>query len=78
METVDHFKYTGAIICVEGSRREMLFRAAQTIAALARLNPVWKDKNIRIKYKLRLMRIIIFLYACETWTLTAELQGRIQ
>ena len=33
-ETVDHFKYIGAIICDEGSRREVLSRAAQTMAAL--------------------------------------------
>ena len=59
----------------------MLSRAAQTMAALARLKIIWKDKNIRIKHKIRLMRALvmtIFLYACETWTLTAELQRRIQ
>ena len=38
LETVDHFKYIGAIICDEGSRREVLSRAAQTTTALARLN----------------------------------------
>ena len=62
-------------------RREVLSRAAQTMAALARLKIIWKDKNIRIKHKIRLMRTLvmtIFLYACETWTLTAELQRRIQ
>ena len=55
LETVDHFKYLGAIICDEGSRREVLSRAAQTMAALARLKTIWKDKNIRIKYKIRLI-----------------------
>ena len=81
LEAVYHFKYIGAIICDEGSRREVLSRAAQTMAALARLKTIWKDKNIRIKHKIRLMRalvITIFLYVCETWTLTAELQRRIQ
>ena len=80
METVDHFKYLGAIICDEGSKREFLSRAAQILAALARLKTIWKYKNIRIKHKIRLMRalvITIFLYACETLTLTAELQRRI-
>ena len=51
------------------------------MAALARLKIIWKDKNIRIKHNIRLMRALvmtIFLYACETWTLTAELQRRIQ
>ena len=37
LETVDHFKCIGAIIYDEGSRREVLSRAAQTIAGLSRL-----------------------------------------
>ena len=36
LETVDPFKYLGAIICDEGSRREVLSRAAQTMAALGK------------------------------------------
>ena len=36
-ETVDHFKYLAAIICDEGSTREVLSRADQTMTALARL-----------------------------------------
>ena len=63
---------------LEGSRREVLSRAAQTMAAL---KIIWKDKNIRIKHKIRLMRslvITIFLYACNTWTLTTKLHRRIQ
>ena len=42
---------------------------------------LWKDKNIALSSKIRLMRslvISIFLYACETWTLTAELEKKIQ
>ena len=52
LETVDHFKYLGPIICNEGSRREVLPSAAQTMAALARLKIIWKDKSIRIKHKI--------------------------
>ena len=77
----DYFKYIGSIICDGGSRRVVLSRAAQTMAALARLKTSWKDKNIIIKHKIRLMRVLvitIFLYACETWTLAAELQRIIQ
>ena len=50
---------------------------AQITAALTRLKPIWIDKSSKI----RLMRsfvTFIFLYACESWTLTAELQRRIQ
>ena len=54
---------------------------SQTMASLARLTTICKANNIRIKHKMRLMRALvipIFLYACETWTITAELQRRIQ
>ena len=48
---------------------------------MTRLKPIWKDKNITIRSKIRLMRslvVSIFLYAWETWNLTAELQRRVQ
>ena len=58
LDTVDHFKYIGASICDVGSRREVLSGAAQTMAALARLKIIWKDKNIRIIHKIRVMRAL--------------------
>ena len=54
---------------------------AQTTGALTMLKPVWNDRSISLSSKIRLMRSLvtsIFLYACESWTLTAELQRRIQ
>ena len=42
---------------------------------------VWIDKSLSLNFKIRLMRSLvtsILLYACESWTLTAELQRRIQ
>ncbi|KAI8488077.1 hypothetical protein Bbelb_341950 [Branchiostoma belcheri] len=80
LQTVDQFKYLGSIISKEGSKAEVISRAAQTAAAMARLRPIWRDRNISLKSKVRLLRalvISIFLYACEAWTLTAELQRRI-
>ena len=59
----------------------ILSRIAQTTVALTRLKPVWIDKIISLSSKIRLMRSLvtsIFLFACESWTLTAELQRRIQ
>ena len=81
LETVTSFKYLGSVITDEGSKPEMLARIAQTTAALTRLKPVWIDKSISLSSKLRLMRsfdTFIFLYACESWTLKAELQRRTQ
>ena len=81
LETVNSFKYLSSVITVEGSKLEILSRIAQTTAALTRLKPVWNERSISLSSKIRLMRCLvtsIFLYACESWTLTAELQRRIQ
>ena len=59
----------------------MIARIAQTIAALTKLRTIWSDKHITLKSKVRLMRSLvfsIFLYACESWTLTKDLERRIQ
>ena len=81
LETVTSFKYLGSVITDEGSKPELLCIIAQATAALTRLKPIWMDKSISLSSKIRLMRFLvtsIFLYACESWTLTAELQRRIQ
>ena len=81
LETVTSFKYLGSVIPDEGSKPEILSRIAQTTAALTRLKQVWNDRSISLSSKIRLMCshvTSIFLYACESWTLTAELQTRIQ
>ena len=75
LETVTSFKYLGSVITDESSKPEILSRIAQATAALTRLKPVWIDKSISINSKIRLMRSLvtsIFLYACESWTLTAK------
>ena len=81
LETVHSFKYLGAIVSDEGSKPEVLSRIAQTTAAVTKLKVIWNDKNIAISSKIRLMRSLamsIFLYACETWTITADIERRIQ
>ena len=81
LEEVENFKYLGAIISNEGSKPEILSMIAQTTVALSRLKIIWRDKNISLASKDKLMRTIIlftFLYACESWILTAEIETRIQ
>ena len=76
--TVTNFKYLGAVVSDDGSKQEVLSRIAQ---ALTKLKPIWRDNNICLGSKLKLMRslvISIFLYTCESWTLTAELEKRTQ
>ena len=79
LETVTSFKYLGSVIIDEGSKPEIISRIAQTTAALTRLKPVWEDRRISLSSKVRVMRSFdtsIFLYACESWTLSAELQRK--
>ena len=81
LETVTSFKYLGSVITDEGSKPEILSRIAQITAALTGLKPVWIDKSISVISKIQLMRFLVtslFLYACESWTITAEPQRRIQ
>ena len=79
--TVTSFKCLGAVVSDNGSKPEVLSRIAQATAALTKLKPIWRDNNISLGSKMKLMRslaISIFLYACESWTLTAELEKRTQ
>ena len=81
LEEVENFKYLGGVNSNEGSKPEILSRIAQTTTALSRLKIIWMDKNILLASKVKLMRTLIlstFLYACESWTLTAEIERRIQ
>ena len=81
LKTVQSFKYLGAIVTDEGSMPEKRSGIAQTIAALTKLKIIWNDKNIDLSAKIRLLRSLvmsIFLYSCETWTLTAEIERNIQ
>ena len=81
LETVQGFKYLGAIVTDEGPMPEIRFRISQTIAALTKLKIIWDDKNMELSSKIRLLRSLvmsIFVYYCETWTLTAEIKTKIQ
>ena len=72
--TADAFSSVISSVSVQG-------HTPQTTAALTRLKPVWNDRSISHSSKIRLMRSLvtsIFLYACESWIVTAELQRRIQ
>ena len=81
LETVRCFKYLGTIVSNDGSKPEVLSRIVQTTAAVTKLKVIWNDKNIAISSKIRLMCSLVMpicLYACETWTITADIERRIQ
>ena len=81
LESLRRFKYLGSVVSDEGSKPEILYRIAQTTAALTRSKPVWNDRSISLSSKIQLMHSLVTfipLYVCESWTLTEELQRRIR
>ena len=64
LETVTSSKYLGSVITNEGSKPEILYRIAQTTAALTRLKPVWTDMSISLSSKMRLMRFLAHPSSC--------------
>ena len=81
LNEVQNFKYLGELINEECPKPEVLARVAQVTAALSSLKIVWRCRNITLRSKIHIMRslvISIFLYVCETGTLTADHQRRIQ
>ena len=61
--------------------QQVLSRIAQATAALTKLKLIWRVNNISLRSKVKLMRSVVIsicLYACESWTLIAELEKRTQ
>ena len=82
LEEVDQFKYLGSTQTKDGtSVKEVKIRLAQAHSAMARLAILWKNKAISFPTKIVLYRSLVLsvlLYGCEGWTLTADLERRIQ
>ena len=72
-------KFLRAVVSDDDSKPEILSRIAQATVVFAKLKPIWRNNNVSLGSKVKLMRslvISIFLYACESWTLTAELEKK--
>ena len=81
LECVHQFKYLGATITSDArSATEIKIRIATATSTLAKLKPIWRNKRISMTSRMHLLRALItsiFLYGCETWTVTAEMEKRI-
>ena len=82
LEKVINFKYLGATLCKDGTcSAEIRIGIALAMAAMARLNRIWRSNTISFASKLKLYMFLvtsILLYGCETWTLLADSEKRIQ
>ena len=75
------FQYNEAVVSDDGSKPKVLSRIAQATTSFTKLKPIWRDNKISLGSKVKLMCsfvISIFLNACESWILTAELEKRMQ
>ena len=79
--TITSVKYLGAVVSDDSSKPEILSRIVQATTALTKLKPIWRDNNVSLGSKVKLvcsLVISIFLYACESWSLIAELERKKQ
>ena len=83
LRTTTSFKCLGTIVLEEGSKTEVLDEGSKTEALLAvtKMRSIWRDKNTSLGSKIKLPHCLvtsIFLYICESWALTTELEKRTQ
>ena len=82
LEQVRSFTYLGSRIEDNGkSKMEMRVRIGRATCALAKLDVIWRAKNIRMENKLLLLRSVVaatLLYACESWTMNKKDEQRLR
>ena len=78
--TVTSCRYIGAVVSDDGSEQEILPRVVQATVAFTRLKPIWRDNTLHVPLRSKVKLICLchfhFLYACKSWTLTAEPEKR--
>ena len=69
-------------MCKDGTYfAEICIRIVSAMAAMARLNRIWPLNTISFASMLKLYKSVvtsILLYGCETWTLLADSEKKIQ
>ena len=76
LETVHVFKFVGGILSDEGSKPKVLSGISQTTAAVTKLKVIWSNNYIAIGSKGPWTCMSICLYACNTWTITTDIERR--
>ena len=82
LEEVSTFKYLGATLSKDSkSTKEIKTRIAIAISTMAKLDKIWKSKEIRFPTKMKLYRALVLstlLYGCESWTMSAETTKKVK
>ena len=81
VEEVNKFNFLGSMIRPDGDcEKEIDRRLAMGRSAVGKLQKIWKNHDIRLDMKIRLMRSLVFsivLYGAEAWTLKTRSRKRI-
>ena len=82
LEQVKSFTYLGSRIDDNGkSEMEVRMRIGRATSALAKLDVIWRARNIRMRNKLLLARPVVaatLLYACESWTISKKDEQKLR
>jgi hypothetical protein len=82
VEQVNSFTYLGSIVTKDGDADEdVRSRIRKANGAFIQLYPVWRNRNISERTKLRIFNTnvkSVLLYGCETWKVTQPLTDRLQ
>ena len=82
LEQVTSFKYLKATLCKDGTCSAVgCIRITSAMAAMARINGICRCNTISFASKFKLYKSLvtsILLYGCETWTLLADSEKRVQ
>ena len=82
VEQVKEFTYLGQLVTSDAkSDKEIKRRIMLAKNAFMKLKPILTNTNISIRTRMRCTKCYvwsIFLYGCETWTLTAQTEKRIE
>eukprot|EP00795_Rhopilema_esculentum_P007185 gene7185-biopygen8579 len=81
VEEVNNFNFLSSMIRPDGDcEKEIDRRLAMGRSAVGKLQKIWKNHDIRLVTKIRLMRSLVFsivLYGAEAWTLKTRSRKRI-
>ena len=75
LEQVTEFTYLGSCMAENtSSNANVCARITRALSSFGRLQSIWKDKVVPLTTKVKLLQTLVFIicYACETWTLKAD------
>ena len=82
IDDVESFTYLGSVVSrTGGSDEDVKVRIGKARHAYNTLGPVWNNRNIRTKTKLKLFNSnvkTVLLYGSETWKHTKKLEQKLQ